>query len=303
MKKMFEKIPIMAAAVVIGVLSVSLSAYAYFSYTLQAKVGTVQIADYAINITPVTNTVADSMAESAETTESGTANETGDAVNDSSYVCSGNGTVNIKFSDLGVTEEAETNLNFKLTAAGNTGVSGYCKISIGDNVYYTNPISVGQEYFVTVSGNKDTVVDFNSCWGSLDMSGGGVAEHVIGRYTFEEESDEERSETPSEESSEEPSEESGEEISEASSEVPSEGPGEDTSEVPSESPSTFEEESDEERSETPSEESSEEPGEESGEEISEVPSEEPGEDTSEVPSESPSEEPSESSDEVSVEAS
>lgn len=239
MKKMFEKIPIMAAAVVIGVLSVSLSAYAYFSYTLQAKVGTVQIADYAINITPVTNTVADSMAESAETTESGTANETGDAVNDSSYVCSGNGTVNIKFSDLGVTEEAETNLNFKLTAAGNTGVSGYCKISIGDNVYYTNPISVGQEYFVTVSGNKDTVVDFNSCWGSLDISGEGVSEQIIGDYIFTEKPAEEPSQTPievpDEKTSEEPSEESSEVSNKESAEETSESSGEELSESSCES--------------------------------------------------------------------
>lgn len=200
--KILKKIPMITVAIVIGVLSVSLTAYAYFSFSMQAKVANIQVADYAIKVTPVLNSTE----------------------NNNDYVSSVKGATSIAFTDLGIVETEETDVSFRLTATGSTTARGYCMILVGDGTYYTKPIDIGQDYIVVIQGNKDTVVNLNACWGNLDTAG----VEIIGDYVTQD--------TQETEPSTEPNTEPGEETSTEASMVPDEEVSTETSMEPSEIP-------------------------------------------------------------------
>ncbi len=54
---------------------------------------------------------------------------------------------------------------FEIKATGNA-TTGYCKIRIGENTYYTEQINRGETLFLTVVAAKGTVVEFEPHWGT-----------------------------------------------------------------------------------------------------------------------------------------
>ena len=64
---------------------------------------------------------------------------------------------------------AEDKHVFVITANG-TATTGYCKIQIGDQVYYTDPIYNISPLTLTVQAAKDTVITFMPQWGTLPES-------------------------------------------------------------------------------------------------------------------------------------
>ena len=54
---------------------------------------------------------------------------------------------------------------FKIKAAGNAS-TGYCKIQIGDNVYYTPQIDRGTSFSLTITAAQGTVITFTPLWGT-----------------------------------------------------------------------------------------------------------------------------------------
>ncbi len=55
---------------------------------------------------------------------------------------------------------------FEIKAEG-TASTGYCKIQVGENIYYTEQIPQGQSLNLTVYAAKDTVITFTPGWGTL----------------------------------------------------------------------------------------------------------------------------------------
>lgn len=145
--KLLKKIPVLTVAFVIGLLSVSFTAYAYFSYSVEKRVASVQVADYGIKVIYV--------SDSGEHIEE--------------YECAMQEVTSIAFADLGIDSSEETEVSFKLTGIGNSAAGGYGVITVGEKVYYTKHVSVGQDYSVSIKGTKDTVVQFQTCWGDLDV--------------------------------------------------------------------------------------------------------------------------------------
>lgn len=74
-----------------------------------------------------------------------------DGAADGRYVCPAS------FGDMHV---------FRLTADGSASV-GYCRIEIGDDVYYTEQIPKGTSIVLTVYAAKGTPIIFTPCWGEL----------------------------------------------------------------------------------------------------------------------------------------
>lgn len=54
---------------------------------------------------------------------------------------------------------------FEIKAEG-TATTGYCKIQVDDQVYYTDQIPQGGVLFLTVKAAKDTVITFTPQWGT-----------------------------------------------------------------------------------------------------------------------------------------
>lgn len=55
---------------------------------------------------------------------------------------------------------------FEIKANG-TATTGYCKIQVGESIYYTEQIFQGQSLVLTVQAAKDTVITFTPGWGTL----------------------------------------------------------------------------------------------------------------------------------------
>ena len=77
--------------------------------------------------------------------------------------------------DTAADELAETGNTYTLTsgttvitlkAAGTAGATGYCRISIGDETYYTGQISVPDAFTFTVNAAADTQIILTPKWGS-----------------------------------------------------------------------------------------------------------------------------------------
>lgn len=62
--------------------------------------------------------------------------------------------------------EPEDKHYFEISAAG-TATTGYCKIQVGDDVYYTQRIVNGEPILITVQAVKDTVITFTPQWGPM----------------------------------------------------------------------------------------------------------------------------------------
>ena len=53
---------------------------------------------------------------------------------------------------------------FEIKATGNAS-TGYCKVTVGDDVYYTRQINCGETLSLTVTAAKGTVIKFEPLWG------------------------------------------------------------------------------------------------------------------------------------------
>ena len=143
MKKFFGKFPIVAIAVIVGVCSVSLTAYAYYRLTLAVDVSAIQTASCSMLVKVITSdTQAVSLLDEEE-----------------SYIES------YKFTG----KEGESGVTFCIIGAG-TASSGYCEVIVDDQSYYTPTIAKGESYYFTIKGNKDTEVQFLSHWGKHDIT-------------------------------------------------------------------------------------------------------------------------------------
>lgn len=61
---------------------------------------------------------------------------------------------------------AEDKHTFEIKAGG-TATTGYCKIQVGDDVYYTEQIKSGSSFFITVQAVEGTVITFTPQWGPM----------------------------------------------------------------------------------------------------------------------------------------
>ena len=180
-----KKIPIIALIFITGVLSVSITTKAYFSYGMKSIIENIQIADYAINISTTQELIG--------------------------TVKSGEQLTCINYKELGITGTEETEITFKLHATGTTTAGGYGVITIGNAVYCTGQINVGQEYTVSIKGNEETVVNVEAFWGKPDSEGTHIGLPMIGEYISVEEPEEQESSEVTEEPEEQESSEATEE--------------------------------------------------------------------------------------------
>ena len=148
MKKFFGKFSIVAIAVIVGVCSVSITAYAYYRLTLAVDVSAIQTASCSMLVKVITSdTQAVSLLDEEET-----------------YIES------YKFTG----KEGESGVTFCIVGAG-TASSGYCEVIVKDidgnqKSYYTPTIVKGGNHYFTILGNKDTEVQFISYWGKHDIT-------------------------------------------------------------------------------------------------------------------------------------
>lgn len=148
MKKFFGKFPIVAIAVIVGVCSVSITAYAYYRLTLAVDVSAIQTASCSMLVKVIkSDTQAVSLLDEEET-----------------YIES------YKFTG----KEGESGVTFCIVGAG-TASSGYCEVIVKDidgnqKSYYTPTIVKGGNHYFTILGNKDTEVQFISYWGKHDIT-------------------------------------------------------------------------------------------------------------------------------------
>lgn len=148
LKKFFGKFPIVAIAVIVGVCSVSITAYAYYRLTLAVDVSAIQTASCSMLVKVITSdTQAVSLLDEEET-----------------YIES------YKFTG----KEGESGVTFCIVGAG-TASSGYCEVIVKDidgnqKSYYTPTIVKGGNHYFTILGNKDTEVQFISYWGKHDIT-------------------------------------------------------------------------------------------------------------------------------------
>lgn len=79
-------------------------------------------------------------------------------------------------------------VTLKLKATGTSGATGYCVVQIGENKYYTDQITVGDdEFFFTVNAQADTVIAITPQWGSCAVrnednkitNGGQVGQPIV----------------------------------------------------------------------------------------------------------------------------
>ena len=152
MKKFFGKFPIVAIAIVVGVCSVSLTAYAYYRLTLTANVGVVQTASFEmlVKVVPEDTQVVDLLEE------------------EENY---------IKYTFSG--KEGTKGVTFCIVGVG-TASSGYCEVVVTDadgtqESYYTqtigaNDFAAEDGYYFTILGNKDNEVRFIARWGMHEIT-------------------------------------------------------------------------------------------------------------------------------------
>ena len=148
LKKFFGKFPIVAIAVIVGVCSVSITAYAYYRLTLAVDVSAIQTASCSMLVKVITSdTQAVSLLDEEEI-----------------YIES------YKFTG----KEGESGVPFCIVGAG-TASGGYCEVIVKDidgnqKSYYTPTIVKGGNHYFTILGNKDTEVQFISYWGKHDIT-------------------------------------------------------------------------------------------------------------------------------------
>ena len=62
---------------------------------------------------------------------------------------------------------ADGQCSITLSATGTEGAAGYCSVQVGDEVYYTEPIFVGGDFFsFTVTGDPGAEIQLTPKWGS-----------------------------------------------------------------------------------------------------------------------------------------
>lgn len=195
MNRIFQKIP-MLMVVLLGICSMSITAFAYYAYNYGVEVSAIQTAEYAVLVS-IQN-------EGAETAESNLA----------SYTFSGT--------------EGDKGVTFSLTASGTDTAVGYCEIIFMDQSYYTSSIEVGESMTLVIKGTAGDIVSFVSHWGKLDAAESMVL--ISGESLGIEATDVTEAAEASEEATTEPMEESTEEAVTESTEATEESSSSEASE-------------------------------------------------------------------------
>ena len=157
LKRLFQKLT-MSVAVLIGLLLMSVSVCAFYVNRFEVNVSKIQTAKFEVLVNVV--------SEEAETASMSEAEED----NLESYTFSG--------------KEGAKGITFRITGAG-TASTGYCKVILNEQSFFTEAISVGESKVITVKGNAGDVVRFEAYWGSHGITDEALLLHdksVIGTY-------------------------------------------------------------------------------------------------------------------------
>ena len=148
----------MSVAVLIGLLLMSVSVCAFYVDRFGVNVAKIQTAKFEVLVNVV--------SEEAETASMSEAEED----NLESYTFSG--------------KEGANGISFCITGAG-TASTGYCKVMLNKQSFFSEAISVGESKVITVKGNAGDVVKFEAYWGSHGITDEALLLHdksVIGTY-------------------------------------------------------------------------------------------------------------------------
>ena len=157
LKRLFQKLT-MSVAVLIGLLLMSVSVCAFYVDRFGVNVAKIQTAKFEVLVNVV--------SEEAETASMSEAEED----NLESYAFSG--------------EEGANGIRFRITGAG-TASTGYCKVMLNKQSFFSEAISVGESKVITVKGNAGDVVKFEAYWGSHGITDEALLLHnesEIGTY-------------------------------------------------------------------------------------------------------------------------
>ena len=157
MKRLFQKLTI-SVAVLIGLLLMSVTVCAFYVDRFGVNVAKIQTAKFEVLVSVV-----------SEETENASEPEV-EEENLESYTFSG--------------EEGENGKCFRITGAG-TASTGYCKVMLNEQSFFTEAISVGESKVIEVKGNAGDVVRFEAYWGSHGITDEALLledESVIGTY-------------------------------------------------------------------------------------------------------------------------
>lgn len=116
--------------VILLLCAMAITAFAYYSFASTAVVENILAADYTLKITGQGN---------------------GDPDN-GVYVCT----------------DGETN-SFALTASG-TASTGYCTVTVGENVYTTAQIAPGETIVLSIRAEEGTAIRFDPSWGASEST-------------------------------------------------------------------------------------------------------------------------------------
>ena len=157
LKRLFQKLS-MSVAVLVGLLLMSVTVCAFYVNRFEVNVSKIQTAKFEVLVSVV--------PKEAE----GTATSKIQENYLESYTFSG--------------EEGESGVCFCITAAG-TASTGYCKVMLNEQSFFTEAISVEESKVITVKGNAGDVVRFEAYWGSHGITDEALLlnnESVIGTY-------------------------------------------------------------------------------------------------------------------------
>lgn len=157
LKRLFQKLT-MSVAVLIGLLLMSVSVCAFYVDRFGVNVAKIQTAKFEVLVNVV--------SEEAETASVSEAEED----NLESYTFYG--------------KEGANGIRFRITGAG-TASTGYCKVMLNEQSFFTEAISVGESKVITVKGNAGDVVRFEAYWGSHGITDEALLLHnesEIGTY-------------------------------------------------------------------------------------------------------------------------